>query len=107
GNAPAVADLVGEQIDAGFQQLVDSMQHIKSGRLKALAIAGTERVAVLPDVPTMGEAGFEGVEGITFNGLLAPKGTPKEVIDLLSAKVQEALQNPDAIEQLDRLGSQA
>lgn len=107
GNAPAVTDLVGEQIDAGFQQLVDSLQHIQSGRLKALAIAGTDRVDVLPDVPTMAEAGFAGVEGVTFNGLLAPKGTPQEIIDLLSAKVQEALKSEEAIQQFAQLGSQA
>lgn len=107
GNAPAVTDMVGEQIDAGFQQLVDSMQHIQSGKLKALAIAGADRVDVLPDVPTMAEAGYSGVEGLTFNGLLAPKGTPKEVLDLLSAKFTEALQKPEAVEQFAKLGSQA
>ncbi|MCF8478435.1 MAG: tripartite tricarboxylate transporter substrate binding protein, partial [Pseudolabrys sp.] len=105
GNAPAITDLVAGQIDTGFQQLVDSKQHIEAGKLRALAVGGDSRVDVLPDVPTMAEAGFPGVEGVTFNGVLAPKGTPKEVVDFLSEKIRAALQSKEAADRFAALGS--
>lgn len=107
GNAPAVADLVAGQIDAGFQQMVDAKQHIQGGRLRALAVVGDERSSLFPDVPTMAEAGFAGIQGVTFNGVFAPKGTPKAIIDILSAKIQAALKTPDAVAHLTALGSEA
>jgi len=107
GNAPALTDLIAGHVDAGFAQLLESIQHIRSGQLRALAVMVKERVPALPDVPTMAEAGYPGVEGIIFTGVLAPKGTPPEVIDTLNAAVRKALAQPSVIKQFADLGSDA
>ncbi len=107
GNAPAINDLIAGHVDVGFQQLVDSLQHLEAGKLRALAVPGKKRVAALPEVPTMAEAGFSDVEGITFNGIFAPKRTPKDIVDRLSAVIQVALAKKAAVDQLAALGSEA
>jgi tripartite-type tricarboxylate transporter receptor subunit TctC len=107
GNAPAINDLVAGHVDVGFQQLTDSLQHIQAGRLRALAVLGPSRAAAIPDVPTIAEAGFADVQGVTFNGLFAPKATPPAVVEKLSAAIRAALGKPMAIEKLAALGSEA
>ena len=107
GNALAINDLIAGHVDVGFQQLVDAAQHLRSGKLRALAVPGKVRAAAVPDVPTMAEAGYPEVEGVTFNGIFAPKATPRPVIDRLSGVVRAALQKQNAIDQLAALGSQA
>lgn len=107
GNTPAIADLIAGHVDVGFQQLVDAKQHLQSGKLRALAVPGKARVAALPDVPTMAEAGFPGVEGITFNGVFAPRRVPGETVDRLSAVIRAALAKQTTIDQLAALGSEA
>jgi tripartite-type tricarboxylate transporter receptor subunit TctC len=107
GNAPAIADLVGGHVDAGFQQLVDSLEHLKAGRLRGLAVLGAKRAPALPDIPTIAEAGFPDVQGVTFNGLFAPKGTPPAVVEKLSAAIRTALAKPEVVEKLAALGSEA
>lgn len=107
GNAPAITDLVAGHVDIGLQQLVDSFEHIRTGRLRALAVLGPKRAAVLPDVPTSAEAGYPDVQGVTFNGIFAPKETPPAIVEKLSLVVREALTKPEVIERLAALGSEA
>ena len=107
GNAPAMNDLIGGHVDAGFGQLSDSLQHIQSGKLRALAVLGKKRIAVLPDVPTMEEAGYGGIEAENFVGILAPKKTPSVVVDKLSAAVREALAQKAVVDQVAAMGGEA
>ena len=107
GNASAINDLIAGHVDLGFQQLVDSLQHIQSRKLRALAVLGPTRIAAVPDIPTIGEAGYPDVQGVTFNGLFAPKGTPPPVVENLSAVVRAALRKQDVVDRLAAMGSEA
>src|SRR5262245_15544807 len=90
GNAIAITDLLAGHVDVGFQQLVDAAQHLRSGKLRALAVPGKTRAPAVPDVPTMAEAGYPEVEGVTFNGIFAPMATPKPIVEKLSATIRTA-----------------
>jgi tripartite-type tricarboxylate transporter receptor subunit TctC len=105
GNSPAIEDLIAGRVDLGFQQLVDSLQYIQSGRLRALAVLGPKRASAIPDVPTIVEAGYPDVQGVTFNGLFAPKATPQPVIATLSRTIREALRKKSVVDRLAALGS--
>ena len=98
GAAPAVQDLVAGQIDG----LVDNpplvIGHIKNGTLTALAWAAPQRMAILPDVPTAAEAGLPGLEASSWFALVAPAGTPKEIVDRLNAESAKILKDPKMIE---------
>ncbi len=107
GNAPAIADLVAAHVDVGFQQLTDSRTYIEAGKLRALAVLGPKRAAPIPDVPTSVEAGYPEVQGITFNGIFAPKDTPPAVVARLSAAIRAALEKKDVVDKLGQLGSEA
>jgi len=102
-----VTDLMAGHVDAGLFQLVDTAQQLEAGNLRALAILGPKRAPALPDVPTIGEAGYPDVQGITFNGIFAPRATPRPVIDKLSAAIRLALSKQEVIDQLASLGSTA
>lgn len=91
GAAPAVVDLVGGHVMLRFDQVTTSLAHITSGKLRALGVSTRTRSAVLPDVPTIEEAGLAGFHDSTFNGLLAPAGTPRPVIDRLRDAVAKAV----------------
>ncbi len=107
GNAPAINDLIAGHVDMGLMQLTDSRQHIEGGRLRALAVLGPTRAPAVPDVPTIVEAGLPDVQGITFNGLFAPKGTPPAVVEKLSAAIRVALEKKTVADKLGELGSDA
>lgn len=107
GNAPAIADLMAGHVDVGFQQLTDLRSYIETGKLRALAVLGPKRAVPIPDVPTSAEAGFPDVQGITFNGIFAPKDTPPVVIDKLSAAIRAALDKKEVRGKLGELGSEA
>ncbi len=106
GNAPAINDLVAGHVDMGLQQLTDTLGHIQAGKLKALAVLGPKRAEAVPDVPTMAEAGYPDVQGVTWNGLLVPKATPAAAVEKLSAAVRAALATPMARDKLLAVGSE-
>lgn len=90
GAAPAVIDLVGGHVMLRFDQVTTSLPFIRTGKLRALGVTTRTRSAALPDVPTMEEAGLAGFHDPTFNGLMAPAGTPREIIERLRAEVVKA-----------------
>ena len=95
GAGPALQDLIAGQVDLMFDGLGSSAQHIRSGRIKALAVAGTKRAPGFPDIPTAAEAGVPGYEVATWYGLWAPKGTPKELVAAMQAELRKAFANED------------
>ena len=95
GAGPALSDLIAGQVEMMFDGLGSSSQHIKSGKIKALAVAATKRSPAFPDVPTAAEAGVPGYVVRTWYGLWAPKGTPKEIVDKMTAEVTKALNSPE------------
>jgi len=95
GSGPALLDLAGGQVDVMFDNLPSAMQLIKGGKLKALAVTSTTRSAALAEVPTVEEAaGLKGFEATSWFGLLAPAGTPADVVNRLQQEVAKALNNP-------------
>jgi len=95
GAAPAVADLIGGRVQLVFQVPMVVIPHANSGKLRAIAVSGAKRLTALPTVPTLGEAGLPGVDMNNWNGILAPAGVPKEIIDKLNAEVARILALPD------------
>jgi len=91
GSGPALTDLIGSQVESMMDQLTASIGHIRDGRIKVLAISSLKRSALLPNVPTLDEAGVKGYEASTFTGIFAPVGVPQSIIDKLSAALGKAL----------------
>lgn len=104
GGGPALNDVVGGQVPVFFGNLASTLGHIQSGRLRALAVTGNKRSAILPDVPTLAESGVAGAEVYEWNVLVAPAGTPDAVISKLSAALQKALEAPDVKARIASLG---
>jgi tripartite-type tricarboxylate transporter receptor subunit TctC len=94
GGGPALIDVIGGRVDMMFDQVSTSRSHIKAGTLRSLGVSSLTRSPILPDVPTLDELGLKGFEDITINGLLAPVGTPRDVLLRLHAEVVKALQTP-------------
>ena len=91
GAAPAVIDLVGGHVMLRFDQVSTSLPHIRSGKLRALAVSTRKRSPALPEVPTIEESGIANFHDSTFNGLMAPAGTPREIVERLHAEVVKAV----------------
>jgi len=104
GTAPALNDLVGGQIDIIVDQASNSMQQIRSGRIRAYAITDSKRLAAAPEIPTAEEAGLPGFHMTLWNGLWVPKGTPKDVVARLNAAAIEAMADPAVAKRLNDLG---
>ncbi len=101
GSGPALLDLIGGNMDLMFDNLPSAMPHIKSGKLKALAVTSAERSAALPELPTVAEAGpLKGFEASSWFGLLAPAGTPADVVNRVQQETAKALATPAMKERL-------
>jgi tripartite-type tricarboxylate transporter receptor subunit TctC len=95
GSAPALTDLLAGQVQVMAESIPLASQYVKQGKLRALAMTGTERNAALPDVPTFKEIGVKGMEVVGFYGMLAPAATPKDVVARLSDAFKQVLETPD------------
>ncbi len=107
GSGPALADLVGGHVQLMFDSLPSSMSFIRSGKLKALGASSTKRLAVLPDVPTLIEAGVPDFDLTTWYGVWAPVGTPKDIVARMNAEIVRLVVMPDMKEKLAGLGVEA
>jgi len=95
GSAGARTDVLGGQLEMMFDAIPTMNEHVKSGKVRALATTGKARSAVMPDVPTMSEAGVPGYEATLWLGVMAPKGTPRAIVDKLNAEISKITSNPD------------
>lgn len=107
GNAPATTDLLGGQVQFNFDQLSVAQPFIQQGRTRALAVTSARRVPLLPDVPTLQEAGFKGFEAETFTGILAPTGTPPDILARFSEALQKILADKAVQARFETLGAEA
>lgn len=100
GGVPAITDTIGGQVPIMYADLVAALPHIKAGKLRAIAVGSPERVSMLPDVKTIAEQGVTGYDAVSWGGLLAPLGTPDEVVQRIAAEVEEILADPAVQERL-------
>jgi tripartite-type tricarboxylate transporter receptor subunit TctC len=108
GSGPALIDLIGGNMDLMFDNLPSAMPHIRSGRLKALAVTSATRSAAMPELPTIAEAGgaaLKGYEASSWFGLLAPAGTPMDVVNRVQQETAKALASPGLKERLAAQGA--
>lgn len=104
GGAPAMADLLGGQVQFLFESVGTSHQYIKTGKVRALAVTSERRNRSLPDVPTMAEAGVTGYSSMPWYTISAPKGVPQPMVDKLNAEINAVLKMPEVVQRLDSLG---
>jgi tripartite-type tricarboxylate transporter receptor subunit TctC len=107
GTAPAVTDLIGGQIQVLFTGAPAVIGHIKSGQLRALAVSSPKRLDALPDLPTVAESGYKDFEADQWYGVVAPAGTPREVISKLNVQINAALNTPELKARLSAEGAVA
>ena len=104
GGAPAALDVIGGQVDMLFSVLPLVLPNIKAGQLRALVITSKARSPLIPDVPTTTEEGYGDVIGSAWNGIVAPAGTPKEIVDTLNMDISQLLATPDTAQRFAELG---
>ncbi|MCX7364444.1 MAG: tripartite tricarboxylate transporter substrate binding protein [Alphaproteobacteria bacterium] len=107
GGAPALADLVAGQLSFMIENVPGTLPLVRDGRLRALAITSSKRSALVPELPTMQEAGVPGYEMIGWNGIFAPRGTPPEIVKRLNDELAAILRTPEMTEQFAKLGAEA
>ena len=106
GAAPAVADLLGGQIQLMFDNLASALPNIKAGRVRAVAVTTERRSPQMPELPTIAESGLAGFDVSTWFGVFAPAGLPSEIVTKLNGAINAALQLPDVRSQLSNLGAE-
>ena len=106
GGAAAITDVLGGQLPLVAVNVLEVLPHVKSGKLKILAVMSTTRSAMLPDVPTIAESGFPGFEASVWYGFVAPAATPKPIVAKLHAEVQKALQSIEVKERMTSVGGE-
>jgi tripartite-type tricarboxylate transporter receptor subunit TctC len=106
GGGPLVTDLLGGQITSAFIDVASISPHLKSGKLKVLAVTGAQRFKMLPDVPTMSELGYKAFEPYGWFGVFAPAGTPKEIVRKLSEEISGLVKSPEGSARIEALGLQ-
>lgn len=104
GGGPALNDVVGGQVPLFFGNLASTLPHIQSGKLRPLAVTSGKRSALLPDVPTLEEAGVSGAEIYEWNAMFAPAGTPDAIVEKIAAALQKAMASPDVKARVAQLG---
>ncbi|PAT31496.1 ABC transporter substrate-binding protein [Vandammella animalimorsus] len=107
GTGPALQDLLGGQVDLTFGTAPPFVPHVQSGRLRVLAVTGSERLPSLPDAPTTAEAGYPGVNASSWFGVFAPAGTPQPVIDKLAASIEQVVSEPTFAQSALQQGAKA
>ena len=105
GGVPAITDTLGGQVPMMYADLVAALPHIQSGSLRAIAVGSPQRVGVIPDVKTIAEQGFKGFDAVSWGGLMAPAGTPRDVVDRIGAEVQAILAEKDTQDKLLNAGA--
>ena len=106
GTAPALTDLISGQISAMFNSMPSVLPHVKSGRLRGIAVGSAKRSAAAPDIPTVAEAGYKGYQYVTWYALLAPAATPKDVIAKINADSVRVLSQPDMVQRFASQGAE-
>ncbi|MGA8969033.1 MAG: tripartite tricarboxylate transporter substrate binding protein [Pseudolabrys sp.] len=104
GSAPVMNDLLGGHVPVAFSVLPPALGNIQAGKLRAIAVTSKKRFSLLPNVPTFDEAGMPGFEAVLHYGLLAPAGTPKEIVEKLNGELRKLVDNPDVQKQIHNEG---
>jgi tripartite-type tricarboxylate transporter receptor subunit TctC len=107
GTGPALTDLMGGHVSIYFSSLPSAIGIVKDGKVRALAVTGTKRSNIFPDLPTVAEAALPGFEAALRYGIVAPAGTPRPIVDKLNAALRQALADPDTIARIARDGTEA
>ena len=105
GGVPAITDLLGGQVPMMYADLVAALPHIQSGKLRAIAVGSPRRVSLISNVKTVAEQGFSGFDAVSWGGLLAPAGTPKDIVARLSEEVKQILAEKEVQEKLEQAGT--
>jgi len=106
GSAPALTDLIGGQVQLIFDSMPSAMPHVKSGKIRAIAVTTAKRSPTVPDLPTIAESGVPGFDISTWYGVWAPVGTPRDIVNKVATEISKALQQPAVRERLAALGAE-
>ena len=104
GDAPSIVDLIGGSIQVALPTTVAGLPHVRSGKLRAIAVTGTKRLDSMPDLPTVAET-LPGYEAVSWGGVMVPAGTPPEIVKRLNVEINRILKMPDVAEKLQNLGA--